>query len=208
VACVYCYYYSVLCYRYTYNTNLGKTVHLDNHGWTQLPSTLFSLLRSASIPFLSLRPPSRRFNRPGQPFLAGAHRLSTLSNLLRPSHDQDGLLFAWLAFHGRLWTAERRFRFGLQTTRSPCFTCLQEEDTLKHIMAGCVYTRQVWVGCLLKLQVMVDAPQMDDSLQSWWLRTRNRFRSKERRGFDSLVVLVSWRLWRQRNARCFNNIQK
>jgi hypothetical protein len=117
-------------------------------------------------------------------------------------------IFAWLALHARLWTADRRFRFGLQTTRSSCFTCLQEEDTVKHIMAGCVYTRQVWVGWLLKLQIMVDAPQMDDSLQSWWFRTRTRFGSKERRGFDSLVVLVSWRLWRQRNVRCFNNIQK
>jgi hypothetical protein len=24
----------------------------------------------------------------------------------------------------------------------------------------------------------------------------------------TLVVLVSWRLWRQRNARCFNNTEK
>jgi hypothetical protein len=26
-----------------------------------------------------------------------------------------------------------------------------------------------------------------------------------RRGFDSVVLLVSWRLWRERNARIFDN---
>jgi hypothetical protein len=45
-------------------------------------------------------------------------------------------------------------------------------------------------------------------MQSWWSQTRAHFQSKETRGFDSLVVLVSWRLWRQRNARCFQNTQK
>jgi hypothetical protein len=34
---------------------------------------------------------------------------------------------------------------------------------------------------------------------------REQFRSKEKKGFDSLVILVSWRLWRQRNARVFQN---
>jgi hypothetical protein len=33
---------------------LEKQYTWHNHGWTQLPSTLFSLLRSASIPFLDL----------------------------------------------------------------------------------------------------------------------------------------------------------
>jgi hypothetical protein len=117
-------------------------------------------------------------------------------------------VFAWLALHSRLWTADRRFRFDLQRTRSACYTSLQEEDSVQHIMAGCVYTREVWFGCLQGLQLGVDPPLQDDTMQSWWSQTRARFRSKETRGFDSLVVLVSWRLWRQRNARCFQNTQK
>jgi hypothetical protein len=28
---------------------------------------------------------------------------------------------------------------------------------------------------------------------------------KDRRGFDALVILTAWMLWKQRNARVFNN---
>jgi hypothetical protein len=117
-------------------------------------------------------------------------------------------VFAWLALHSRLWTADRHFRFGLQATRSACFTCLQEEDSVQHIMAACVYSRQVWFGCLQRLELNLDTPQVAEPWQDWWLRVRAAFRTKERRGFDALVILVSWRLWRQRNARCFQNVNK
>ena len=53
----------------------------------------------------------------------------------------------WLAFKCRLWTSDRRVRHGLQEETSSCFTCLQEEDTVAHIFAGCIYARQVWFEC-------------------------------------------------------------
>jgi hypothetical protein len=30
--------------------------------------------------------------------------------------------------------------------------------------------------------------------------------SQLRRGFDSVVLLVSWRLWKKRNSRVFDNV--
>ncbi|KAK1601663.1 hypothetical protein QYE76_053391 [Lolium multiflorum] len=51
----------------------------------------------------------------------------------------------------------------------------------------------------------VDAPTADGQWNEWWLTTRARVRANERRTFDTLVILVSWRLWKQRNARAFDN---
>ena len=45
----------------------------------------------------------------------------------------------------------------------------------------------------------------DDSFWSWWLHSRKLVSKDLRRGFDSLVFLVSWRLWKEMNSRTFNN---
>ena len=38
----------------------------------------------------------------------------------------------------------------------------------------------------------------------WWDKARKSFHGKLKRGFDSLVILTAWHLWKQRNARVFN----
>jgi hypothetical protein len=48
-------------------------------------------------------------------------------------------------------------------------------------------------------------PSSDDSLLDWWLRTRDTFPETLRRSFDSLVLLVSWCLWKERNRRTFDH---
>jgi hypothetical protein len=81
-------------------------------------------------------------------------------------------------------------------------------DSASHIFVECVYARQVWLGCLTVLGIDVDIPCAQDSLQNWWKNARGRFRKKEKQGFDALVILITWRLWKQRNARVFNNHRK
>ena len=39
------------------------------------------------------------------------------------------------------------------------------------------------------------------------MAARSRVRRKDRHRFDSLVILVAWLLWKQRNARVFGNIR-
>jgi hypothetical protein len=48
-------------------------------------------------------------------------------------------------------------------------------------------------------------PQRDSKLEDWWLENRSRIRWKDRRKFDTLTILTAWMLWKQRNARVFNN---
>jgi hypothetical protein len=108
----------------------------------------------------------------------------------------------------RNWTSERRWRLGLQDSVATCYTCLQDQDSEKHILAGCVYAREVWLGCFHRFGLVVAIPEVHDSLQSWWFRVRRGFMRRDRRGFDSLVILIGWRLWKQRNARFFQNTRK
>lgn len=114
-------------------------------------------------------------------------------------------IFAWLAFKYRLWTCDRRARHGLQLLPSPCYVCDQEEDNVDHILVRCVYAREVWHLSLTRLRIDIGIPLYTDSLESWWLRSQSIMPRRVKKGFDLIVLLVSWTVWKQRNARAFNN---
>jgi hypothetical protein len=46
-------------------------------------------------------------------------------------------------------------------------------------------------------------PPASTTVWSWWRRMRVGLQSSQRKGLDSLFALVSWQLWKERNARCF-----
>jgi hypothetical protein len=92
-----------------------------------------------------------------------------------------------------------------QDTPDICFTCLQGEDNVEHILAQCPYARLVWTGCPHATGLRVDILQVGDTLEGWWLEARSRVTVANRRRFDTLVILVARTLWKQRNARVFAN---
>jgi len=112
-------------------------------------------------------------------------------------------LFTWLALRGRIWTADRRRRHGLQADDS-CALCDQEVEIADHLLLSCVFAREVWDRllrrCHIRLQLPVGAPPFVD----WWLSSRKRLPKGLRRGFDSLALLVGWSLWKERNRRVFD----
>jgi len=110
--------------------------------------------------------------------------------------------FYWLALQDRCWTGERRHRHGLQPTDA-CITCDQEPETIDHILLGCAYSREVWATWMDWLHL----PNVDvrpQPFMEWWLSNRKRVDKHFRRGFDSIVFLIGWMLWKQRNARTFD----
>jgi hypothetical protein len=113
--------------------------------------------------------------------------------------------FSWLASRQKLWTSDRRARHGLQDHSEPCFTCLPEEDNVDDILAQCVFAREVWFGSLQQAGLQIAAPHPDSSFLSWWLETRDIVHHTSRQKFDTLMILTSWMLWKQRNARVFQN---
>jgi hypothetical protein len=114
-------------------------------------------------------------------------------------------IFGWLASRYRLWTSDRRARHGLQDEPDVCYTCLLEEDNVDHILAQCVFARQVWHGGLLAVNLHMVEPQQDSKLEDWWIAARDFVRREDRRRFDAFVLLTAWMLWKQRNARVFGN---
>jgi hypothetical protein len=69
----------------------------------------------------------------------------------------------------------------------------------------CPYARQVWFGCITAAGLNIVEPNRDSSLESWWSSARELVRKKDRKSFDTLVILIAWHIWKQRNARVFGN---
>jgi hypothetical protein len=113
-------------------------------------------------------------------------------------------LFLWLAFHKRHWIANLRIRHSLQDSPT-CRLCDQEDESMVHIIFQCSYSRQVWWLILRHLGAIDLQPQHLWSLQFWWGHLRHQMPSTKKKGFDTLFALITWQLWKERNARVFRN---
>lgn len=60
----------------------------------------------------------------------------------------DGVkIFLWLAGLDRCWTSARLARHGLLHA-SACALFDQEEETMRHLLVGCVVSRTTWYDVL------------------------------------------------------------
>jgi hypothetical protein len=51
------------------------------------------------------------------------------------------------------------------------------------------------------------APEITDVvLQDWWRKAEQKVPNSQRKGFNSLVILVTWLLWKHRNACVFDGV--
>lgn len=98
--------------------------------------------------------------------------------------------FFWIALHGKLWTVERRHRHGLQHDAACCL-CDQHDETSDHLLASCIFTREVWHRLLANAAATHLGPAGDARLADWWLRCREAVPGDLHRGFNSMVLLVS-----------------
>ena len=83
--------------------------------------------------------------------------------------------------------------------------CAQLPETIDHLLTNCPFSREVWFKVLHKVgweRVMPNTHTY--SLASWWSEARKELPKVDRCGFDSLVILVSWLLWKERNDRTFD----
>jgi hypothetical protein len=112
---------------------------------------------------------------------------------------------AWLALQNRLWTADRLRRRGWENC-GLCPLCKQTEETNNHLFVHCRFTIRVWE--LLKDWIGMHAihPRQWQGLhiQDWWSSMAER-PSPLRKGLASLILLVVWELWQERNVRIFHH---
>lgn len=74
---------------------------------------------------------------------------------------------------------------------------------IDHIIATCPYSREVWF--LVLQAVGTQLPQAMVTTLQWWRRIRSTATAERKKRLDTLFALVSWQLWKERNARCFRN---
>ena len=112
--------------------------------------------------------------------------------------------FIWLVFHNRVWTADRLARRNLPHPEA-CPLCDQEDETINHLLVGCVFARQVWALVLHQLGMLQLAPQPTViRFSGWWKRTTAAVPKDLRKGLNSLIILVAWEIWKHRNSCVFD----
>jgi hypothetical protein len=112
--------------------------------------------------------------------------------------------FCWLVLHGRCWTSDHLQRHGL-SNNGPCALSSQHAETIDHLLVSYVFSREVWFRVFRRCGWQNLVPGLDDLFINWWLRCRKRVIKDRQKCFDSLIILVIWQLWLQRNARVFHS---
>ena len=114
--------------------------------------------------------------------------------------------FIWLAIWNRCWTADQLQKRGLPHL-DRCPLCDQEEETVQHILTICVFARQFWFTVLqpMNLVTLVPNPRAV-SLAVWWEKAWNKIPKQHKEGFNSLVMLGAWILYKHRNACVFDGL--
>lgn len=124
-------------------------------------------------------------------FFIGSAALPGARLVWRAATPPKVKFFFWLALHGRLWTADRRHRHGLQP-HATCILCNQDVETADHLLTVCPFTREVWARLLIRSDLLQLTPTADDSLANWWLNARDLVPAALKRAFDSAVITVTW----------------
>jgi hypothetical protein len=114
--------------------------------------------------------------------------------------------FAWLAVQNRLWTSDRLAIRGWP--HQPTYQlCRCQPETARHILFECRFSKHIWQQAASWLS----CPSLLNDLRSgrgtvleyWHAITASP--SACPKGLKSAVILIGWELWKERNARVFNN---
>ena len=99
-------------------------------------------------------------------------------------------LHMWFVLRGRLWTADRLARRGLEHP-VVCALCYQEQETVEHLTVQCSFAREVWYSMLLPLRLHRFMPMADSALASWWCSVSAAVPKQLRKDVNSLIILVA-----------------
>ena len=86
-----------------------------------------------------------------------------------------------------------------------CPLCKREQETGPHLFFKCRVTLRLWRSIIEKLglpHVNITEWHLDDSVKKWWVK-RTDDRNPNWHAMTSLIMLTSWTIWNERNARVF-----
>ena len=105
---------------------------------------------------------------------------------------------AWLFIRNRVWTADRLARRGLPHN-DKCTFCNSNEENAQHLFIGCAISNIIWSKVLTWTNLQMLTPNTNDTLQRWWQEARMRTTGTRRKKLDSITILTTWLLWKERN---------
>lgn len=104
----------------------------------------------------------------------------------------------------RCWTADRLRKRGLPHHEA-CPFCDQEDESIDHLLVGCVFARQLWHTLLQRIGQVSLTPQPSEVVfDDWWRRVTEMVGGHLKKGLNSYITLGAWSLWRHRNDCMFN----
>lgn len=96
-----------------------------------------------------------------------------------------------MVIKNKYWTADRLAKRGVPHP-SACPFYDQKAETIQHVLLSCVFDRQVWAAAVQKLGLLSLVPQpTDDYFSFWWSRTMKKIPKEERKGMDSIIILLA-----------------
>ena len=104
-------------------------------------------------------------------FFLGISSLLGAREVWKASAPPKVKFFFWLALHRCIWTADHRKRHGLQDYVE-CVLCGQEDETVDHMLASCVFTRELWFRLLRPSGWEQLSPSAHSPLSTWWMDGR------------------------------------
>lgn len=115
-------------------------------------------------------------------------------------------MFIWLAILNRCWTADRLARRGMEHPER-CLLCDQEEEDMQHLLTKCVFSREVWFCIFNKVGMCSLTPSAQEgSFSDWWCRANQATSSSQRKGLNSMIMLVAWEIWKHRTRCVFDGL--
>lgn len=135
-----------------------------------------------------------------QALFEGRTELSGYDHILNSKAPAKCKCFLWLVIRCRCWTADRLRKRGLGHPEK-CPLCDQEQETIDHLLLGCVTAREVWFQLLNAWNKVDWLPTINSELAEWW--SLLNVVGKQRQELATVVTLTAWCIWKQRNKVVF-----
>jgi hypothetical protein len=142
--------------------------------------------------------------------LEGTTRCRTATLTWKSKAPPKSRFFLWLLLKNRIWTAARLQQRGWPNDYF-CQLCTRNMETSAHLFMECGVTKSIWK----RVADWIGAPNLapenwlqTESLQDWILHMTDGLQQSSREALKSLIILVIWEIWRERNNRIFRQVRR
>jgi hypothetical protein len=115
--------------------------------------------------------------------------------------------FLWTAELNKILTADALQRRGWENEYF-CQLCFRNLETPLHLLVECPWSQQIWekIAYIFRLPSLNPTTwNQSTSVKDWLHRCIGGATATDRKGAQSLTMLASWEIWRERNRRVFQH---